>query len=56
MYYTWWSKSSFFCFQQRSLNIKQKFEFLYHLIDGERLLSLLIGTAVSFSINKLTMK
>ena len=29
----------FFCFKQSPLNIKQKFQFLYHLIDEERLLS-----------------
>ena len=33
----------FFCFKQLPLNIKQKFGFSYHLIDGERLLSVVIG-------------
>ena len=39
------------CFKQLPLNIKQKFESLYHLIDGERLLSILVGV-VSFSVYK----
>ena len=40
-----------FCFKQLSLNIKQRFGFSYYLIDGERLLSVLIR-AVSFSADK----
>ena len=41
-----------FClFKQLLLKIKQKFEFLYHLIDAERLLSV-VGRAVSFSADK----
>ena len=34
-----------------SLNIKQKFEFLEHLLDGEKLLSVVLGV-VSFSFDK----
>ena len=30
-------------FKQLPLNIKAKFEFSYHLIDGERLLSVVVG-------------
>ena len=30
------------CFRQLPLNNKQKFEFLDHLTDGERLLSLVV--------------
>ena len=41
-------KAVFFCFKQLHLNIKQKFEFLYHLIDGERLLPVVVE-AVRFS-------
>ena len=41
----------FFCFKQLPLNIKQKFEFSYHLIDGEKLLQVVVG-AVSFSVDK----
>ena len=33
------------------LNIKQNFESGYHLIDGEKLLSVVVGVA-SFSIGK----
>ena len=33
----------FVCFKQLSLNTKQKFELLYHLINGERLLSVVVG-------------
>ena len=33
----------FFCFKQLPLNIKQNFEFSYHLIDGERLSSVVLG-------------
>ena len=32
-----------FCFKQLSLNTKQKFEFAYELIDGERLLSMVVA-------------
>ena len=42
---------TFFCFKQLPLNIKQKFEFLYHLIDGEKLLSVVVGV-VRFSADK----
>ena len=40
---------SFFCFsfKQLLLNAEQKFKFLYHLTDGERLLSEVVGV-VSF--------
>ena len=31
--------------KQLSLNMKQEFEFMYHLIDGERLLSAVVGVA-----------
>ena len=41
----------FFCFKQLPLNFKQKFEFPYDLIDGERLLSVVVGV-VSFSVDK----
>ena len=41
----------FFCFKQLPLNIKQKFESPYHLIDGERLLSVVVDL-VSFSVDK----
>ena len=41
----------FFCFKELPLNTKQKIEFSYHLIDRERLLSLVVG-AVSFSADK----
>ena len=41
----------FLCFEQLPLNIKQKFEFPYHLNDGERLLSVVEGV-VSFSVDK----
>ena len=37
------SKVAFLCFQQLSLNIKQKFESLYRSIDGERPLSVVVG-------------
>ena len=33
----------FVCFEQLSLNTKQKFEFSYHSFDGERLLSVAVG-------------
>ena len=39
-YYVWRSKSRVFCFKQIPLIIKQKSDFLYHLIDGVKLLSL----------------
>ena len=38
-------------FKKLPLNTKQKFESLYHLIDGERLLSLVVEV-VSFSPDK----
>ena len=38
-------------FKQLPLNIKQKFEFLFDLIDGERLLSVVVGV-VSFLADK----
>ena len=41
----------FVCFKQLPLNTKQKFEFPYSLIDGERLLSLVVGV-VSFLVDK----
>ena len=44
-------KVTFFCFKQLPLNIKQKFEFSYHLIDRERLISVVVGV-VSFSVDK----
>ena len=44
-------KVPFFPFKQLPLNMKQKIEFWYHLIDGERLLSAEVE-AVSFSVNK----
>ena len=36
---------------QLHLNTKQKFEFPYHLIDGERLLSVMVGVVI-FSADK----
>ena len=33
----------FFYFKKLSLNTEQKFKFLYHLIGGERLLSVVVG-------------
>ena len=42
---------TFSVFKQLPLNTKQKFEFPYHLIDGEKLLSIVIG-AVRFSTEK----
>ena len=44
-------KVAFFCFKQVPLHIKQKFEFLCHLVDGGRLLSVVVGV-VSFSSDK----
>ena len=41
----------FLFFKQLPLNTQQKFEFLYHLIDGERAVSLAVGV-VSFSVGK----
>ena len=38
-----WFRFFFFCFKQLPLNIKQNFEFSYHLIDGERLSSVVLG-------------
>ena len=40
----------FFCFKQLLFNIRQKFESQYHLIDGERLLSLVVGE-ISFLVD-----
>ena len=40
-----------FCFDQLPLNTKQKCEFLYHLIDGGKLSSIVVGV-VSFSADK----
>ena len=42
---------AFFYFQQLRLSTKQKLESPYHLINGERLLSVVVGV-VSFSANK----
>ena len=42
---------AFFGFKQLPLNTKQKFDFLYHLIDGEKLLSVVVGV-LSFSTDK----
>ena len=44
-------KVAFFCFMHLSLNIKQKFEFFYHSIKGEKLLSVVVAV-VSSSVNK----
>ena len=44
-------QAALLCFKQLNLNIKQKFEFLFHIIDGERLLSFMVGV-VSFSFDK----
>ena len=41
----------FFYFKKLPLNIKQKFEFSYHLIGGEGLLSIVVGV-VRFSAEK----
>ena len=43
-YHIWRSKSCVFCFKQLSLNIKGEFEFSNHFIDGETLLSVVVGT------------
>ena len=40
----------FFCFKQLSVNMKQKL--LYQLIDGKRLLSIVV-VELSFSVDKL---
>ena len=40
-----------FCFKQLPLNNKQQFEFPYHLINGERLLSVVVRV-VSFKADK----
>ena len=37
------AKVAFFCFKQLPLNTKEIFEFLYQLIDAERLLSVVVG-------------
>ena len=52
----WKSKNYDLCFKQLfvvffPLNIKQKFEHLEHLIDRDKLLSVVLGV-VSFSFNK----
>ena len=44
-------KVLFLYFKQLLLNIKQKFESLCHLIDGERLLSVAVSV-VTFSVDK----
>ena len=44
-------KVTFYCFKQLPLNIKQKFEFSCHLIDGERILSVVVG-GLTFSVGK----
>ena len=36
-------KVAILCFKQLLLDMKQKFGFSYHLIDGEKLLSVVIG-------------
>ena len=41
-----------FCIKQLSLNIKQNLGFPYHLIDGERLLLVVVGV-VRFLADKL---
>ena len=41
----------FFCLKHLTLNTKQKFDSLYHLIDGERLWSAVVGV-VSLSADK----
>ena len=40
-----------FCFKQLSLDTKQKFQFPYHLIDGERLVSVMLEV-VRFTAEK----
>ena len=35
-------KVTFFRFKQLPLNVKQRFEFSYHLIDGEGIISVLV--------------
>ena len=50
-YYVWRSKSCVFCFKQLPLNITQTFKGLCHLIDGERLLSVVVGE-VNISVEK----
>ena len=44
-------KVAFLCFKQLPLNVIQKFESPYHLIDGEKLLSAVVGV-LSFSVDK----
>ena len=41
----------FVCFKQLPLNIKQKTNFLYYSLEGERLLSVVVG-AVCFLVDK----
>ena len=50
-YYVWRSKSCSFCFKQLPLNITQRFYGSCHLIDGERLLSVVVGV-VNISVEK----
>ena len=45
------SKNCLFCLKQFSLIIKQILEFSYHLIDWERLLSVVVG-GVGFLLGK----
>ena len=42
------SKRCAFSFKQISVNIKQKFELSSHLIDGERLLPVVVGVVSAF--------
>ena len=44
-------KVVFFCFKQFFLNIKQRLESPFHLVDGERLLSV-VGRTASFPVHK----
>ena len=44
---------SFFFFKQLPLNTEQKFEFACQLIDGERLLSVVVGVVGSSADNPL---
>ena len=49
--YIWRIKSCIFCFNQLPLNIKHNLEFSFHLIDGGRLLWVVVGV-VSLSVDK----
>ena len=40
----------FFCFKQLSLNDKLELESPYQLIDGERLLPVVVGVVISYMI------